>query len=791
MTIPSSSIDTLADEIFNKIRAYSPESKLKKVLNAYDFAKQAHQGQLRKSGEPYLIHPLRTVEILTNLRVDEDTIVAALLHDVPEDTQVSVADIEKQFGKKIAYLVDGITKLAKVHYRENMQQRQIESLKKLFIHSAEDLRVILIKLADRLDNMRTLRFITDEKKRSRIARETLEIYVPIANLLWIGEIRMEIENLCFEHLYPLDYTNLKREVEENIEERNFILEEMIRLTEKELIKNHIESEIVGRPKTFYSIFRKLQQKQTIYNIDDLIAIRIIVPTRKDCYEVMGLIHRLFKPKPGCVKDYVAVPKPNGYQSLHTTVFGLNSTVVEFQVRTRYMHLEAEYGIAAHYFYKYSDEEELATVLHQRSTWIQRILELQKDHQDSTEDFLEDLKLDIFQDRIFVFSPKGDVIDLPKDACTLDFAYAIHSDIGNHATKAEINGVLLPVTTPLSSGNTVRIITDKGTIPEREWLNFVKTSAASTRIKDFLKKEPKEKKHAVGKRLIQKEFERMGKNVLDELSPKKLAIISKKFPYKTLDEILVAVGEGSLTTKAIMDTLFENKQLETGGLGYLIKKRYEIKSSFMSRVGLRIIGDNSKNQFREITRTLNALHIPIVKFIVDKPWYTNGLHRCTLSIMVRNYNELSQVFETLEQIDDVKSITRRFIGRKIWFFIASTLTALLWISYPVVINSTITKFPATSVLSNIIIYVGVLMLFGLVFYLKNMTRRSFPELAETAYYWPILYTLNTFALVIIVSESLFLNLDLNLVFVIGLIIGVYTLLTANYIRYHREQLSQHD
>jgi len=784
MAIKNSSIDTLAEELFEKIRAYSTDIDLKNIRFAYEFAKQAHQGQLRRSGEPYMVHPLRTVDSLTNLHVDEDTIIAALLHDVPEDTKITISEIEKKFGKKIAYLVDGITKLSKVQYKEQMEERHIESLKKLFIHSAEDLRVILIKLADRLDNMRTLRFIADEKKRQRIARETLEIYVPIANLLGIGEMRMEMENLCFEHLYPLDYSNLRREIDENMEERNFILEEMMRLTEKELTKNHMESEIIGRPKTYYSIYKKLQNKQTIYNIDDLIAIRIIVPTRKDCYEVMGIIHHLFKPKPGCVKDYISVPKPNGYQSLHTTVFGLNSTTVEFQIRTRYMHLEAEYGVAAHYFYKYSDEKELTSIMRQRSTWVQQILEIQKDSK-STEDFIEDLKLDIFHDRIFVFSPKGDVIDLPKGSCALDFAYTIHTDVGNHAVKAEINGNLMPATTPLSTGNTIKIIIDKNSFPEREWLNFVKTSIASNKIKDFLKKEPEEKKQAIGRRLLEKEFSRIGKNYLSELSQKKIHTISKKIHCKTLDEIIIAVSEGTLNPKTIIDIIYEHDQ--TTGLPYFIRKKLEGKFHFTSRVGLKIHGDNSKNQFREILRTLQALHIPIVKFIIEKPWYLTK-YSCELSVLVKNYNELSQVFESLEQIDGVERITRQFFWRKMWFFMWSALTVIFWLSHPLVMSYLLSKWPEVSFVLNAMIYAGIIMLFGLVYYLKKLTRRSFPELAETKYFWPFLYALNTFALMTVIGEVFLLEHSLNTIFIFGLIVAVYTMLTANYISYKHEQSS---
>lgn len=778
--LPASSFDILAEEIFEKIRGYAPESNLEKVRSAYEFAKRAHQGQLRRSGEPYLIHPLRTVQILANLHVDEDTLAAAFLHDVPEDTQISIREIEKEFGKKIAYLVDGITKLSKVQYREHAgggrDERQIESLKKLFIHSAEDLRVILIKLADRLDNMRTLRFIANDSKRSRIARETLEIYVPIANLLGIGEIRAELEDLCFEFLYPVDFTNLKREIESAMEERTFVLQEMIRMTEKELQKHHIDVEIVGRPKTLYSIYKKLQTKQTIGNIDDLLAIRIIVPTRSDCYEILGIIHRLFKPKTGSVKDYIAVPKPNGYQSLHTTVFGIEGSLVEFQIRTRYMHLEAEYGIAAHYFYKYTDEHELAAIMRQRSTWVQRILEIQKDQEDP-HNFLEHLKLDVFQDRIFIFSPKGDVIDLPRGACALDFAYAIHTDVGIHASKAEINGIMFPITATLGSGDTVRIIGDKDVRPEREWLQFVKTSLASAKIKDYLKREPVERKRAMGKKFLQREFDRIGKNFLDELSTKRLTLIAEKTSCKNLDEVLIAVGEGSLHPQNILEMLYEKNELES--------HRNSRKSGFHSRVALMVYGNNGQQQFREIVRTLNALHIPIVNFSMDHPWYEKR-DRCRITVIVKDYHELAQVFESLENLDGVEKITRLFAQRKIRFAVASVFTTLLWIAHPFFINLFLSRSPYAELVSNILMGSGFVMLFVLVWYLKQMARRSFPELAEIRYYWPFLYALNTFALLTIIGEIAIFKLQFNTVFVLILIVGMYALLTVRYVRYKKEQ-----
>ncbi len=768
-------VEELANELFEKTYAYLTDSEVKKIKNAYLFAARAHDGQLRKSGEPYIMHPIRTAQILTGLRADSDLIQAALMHDVPEDTKVGLDLVEKKFDKKIAHLVDGITKLSKVHYREKMDQRHIESLRKLLIYSAEDLRVVLIKIADRLDNMRTLSFIVDEKKRFRIAKETLEIYIPMANLLGIGEIRLELEDLCFEHLFPAEFKKLKQEVEENIEERTFILDEMIRLTEKELSKDEIEAEIKGRPKSLYSIYRKLQFKQTnIYNIDDIIAIRVTVSTRKDCYNALGTIHHLFTPKKNRVKDYIAVPKPNGYQSLHTTVFGLNGNVAEFQIRTKYMHLEAEYGIAAHYFYKYSGEiEKQKLTNHQQSPWVQRILEIQKE-QKNPYDFLENLKLDVFQDRIFVFSPKGDVIDLPRDASVIDFAYAIHTDIGNHSFSSEINGIPQSITHSLRTGDTINIMTDKNIKPEPEWLNFVKTAHALNKIKEYLKNLPTDKKIEIGTKFMQKEFTRIGKNFTEELTSKKINLISEKFGYKNIDEILLNVGEGEILPQKIIGILYNH---ELPKLNILTKNKGQTSLSY---VNLRIIGNNKKNQFREITRTLNALNVPIIKFIIDKPWHSNK-DRCIIDILVKNYNELSQIFESLERLNGIEKISRRYIGQKIWFWICSVFTLAIWLIHPVILKiaSANESYPQT--ISDIIILTGITLLFLLVFYLKNIAKRSFPELEETKYYWLFLYGVNTLALITIINEIFIFRIHMNWIFMLTLIVCVYAVLTINYIK----------
>lgn len=776
------------DNLIEKIRAYLPDANFQRIRKAFSFAQEAHEGQMRRSGESYLIHPIKTAEILADFHVDEDTIISALLHDVPEDTSATIADIERGFGKKIAYLVDGITKLSKVHYRNDMEERQIESLKKLFIHSAEDLRVILIKLADRLHNMRTLQFIAEEKKRVRIARETLEIYVPIANLLGISEMRVDLEDLCFQYLWPIEASKLKQQLEETTEERNFILDEMIHLTERELKKNKIDAEIIGRQKTLYSTFRKLQVKKSLANIDDLIAIRVIVPTRKDCYVVLGIIHKLFKPKPITFRDYIAVPKPNGYQSIHTSVFGINSSILEYQIRTRYMHLEAEYGIAAHYFYKYSSELELAQIMRQRSSWVQRILDIQKDH--DNKNFLQNLKLDIFQDRIFTFSPKGDVTDLPRGATALDFAYAIHTDVGNHAVKAEINGTEFPCTTVLATGDTVRIITAKHQKPEREWLNYVRTNLAYNRIRAWLKKLPYEEKLLMGKRFLQREFNYLGKNFVDELTTKRIKLLAQNLPVKTLEDLLVAVGEGVIQPKEILSILYEENLFEKPRFLKRANMEQEVK------VKIRIIGNNQNGLFREVLRQINSLKIPMLQFKIDKPWYAQE-DRLTLTLLVKNYDELSQVFEGLENIAGITKISRLFFGRKLLFGIFSLFTVATWIAHPIIIQiiqrvsaTGTTQEPQRSLTltSSVLLYGGLFMLFGLIFYLRKITSRSFPELGETKYFWPVVFALITFALFTLIGEIMFFELTFNWVNVLGLILVVYAIFIVEFLRYRHEQIS---
>jgi len=470
------------------LRRAKSEYDLDLIRLAYDFAKQAHEGQARKSGEPYINHSLETAITLAKIGMDQATIIAGLLHDVPEDTDYSLVDIEKNFGPEVAKLVAGITKLGIIKYRG--MEKYAENLRKMFISMAQDIRIVMIKMADRLHNLKTLASLPPEKQK-RIAQESLEIYAPIANRLGMGSIKGDLEDLAFPYVYPEKYLWLKENILPQIKLRMEYIEKVIKLVEKELVAEKIKIvSIHGRQKRLYSLYQKLTRPQynsDITKIHDLVALRIILPTISDCYHVLGIIHRLWKPLPGRIKDYIAQPKPNGYQSLHTTVFCLDGKIVEFQIRTKNMHEQAEYGIAAHWHYKENNKNskkisDKGYTLPKKFNWIQDLVKWQKEIQDNQQ-YLKSLSVDFFHNRIFVFTPKGDVIDLPEDATPVDFAYHVHSWIGDHCSGSKINSQMSSLDSTLKNGDVIEIITDKNRKgPSLDWLKFVKTGAAKDKIR---------------------------------------------------------------------------------------------------------------------------------------------------------------------------------------------------------------------------------------------------------------------------------------------------------------------
>lgn len=461
-------------------------SDQKLIKKAFDMASLAHEGQTRMSGEPYIDHPVEVAKILAELKLDAKTIAAALLHDVPENTDVKVTDIEKKFGKDVGFLVNGVTRLTKVRLRGSQEPGYIENLRKMFIAAARDLRVVLIKLADRLHNMRTLSSLPHIKQEN-IARETLAIFAPLANRLGIGEIKGELEDLAFPYVFPDEYEELKGKIDAAFKERAAYVERARNEIEKVLESANVKPlDIHGRAKHLYSLFNKMNRKGVteVSEITDLVALRIIVPTVADCYSSLGAIHAAFKPLPGRIKDYIAMPKPNGYQSLHTTIFGPESEVLEIQIRTKEMHEFAERGIAAHWSY-----DETGKPKHKTETpghkfaWIKQLQELNKAFAENPKEFLESLELDFFQNRIFCFTPKGDVIDLPEKATPIDFAFAVHGDLGYYCQGAKANGKMIKLSDSLNNGDVVEILTSKNPVKvPRDWLMVVKTSRARERVR---------------------------------------------------------------------------------------------------------------------------------------------------------------------------------------------------------------------------------------------------------------------------------------------------------------------
>lgn len=473
-------------QVINKAKENNPKTDVDLIKLAYDFADNAHRGQKRKSGEPYIQHSLHTAYTLAVIKADIETIIAGILHDVPEDTEYTLEDVEKNFGKEIMELVKGITKLSKVKYRG--VERYKESLRKMFLAMAQDLRVILIKFADRLHNLRTLDALPPEKKL-RIAKESLEIYATIAGLLGIWKLKWQVEDICFKYIYPEEYKKLeyKYEVEKKTEHSQYT-QKIKNILGQKLREAKVDYRIESRFKHLYSIYQKMLKKDRKFNeIHDVFALRVIVPSIEDCYKVVGIIHTLWKPKSKHFKDYIAVPKPNGYRSLHTTVFGLNGKATEFQIRTNEMHDEAMYGISAHWYYK--QQHGSKGIVKEKPKWIQEVLDLQREAEDAN-DFIKKIKFDVFQDRIFTFSPDGDVFELPSSSTPIDFAYSVHTEIGNKAAGAMVNNKIVNLDYELKNGDTVEIIIDKSRkTPNKDWLKFVKTSGARNKIRQYSKKTP--------------------------------------------------------------------------------------------------------------------------------------------------------------------------------------------------------------------------------------------------------------------------------------------------------------
>ena len=541
---------TEIDQLVHQVETYHPEPDVEMLRRAYAFSAKAHEGQMRQSGEPYLQHPLAVASILSFLKLDVPAIVAGLLHDTVEDTLATHAEVEAEFGKDVARLVDGVTKIGQIPFKSR-EEKQAENFRKMVLSMADDIRVVFIKLADRLHNMETLEHLS-ESKQKQIAQETLEIYAPLANRLGISSIKQKLEDLCLQYLKPDVYAMLKLRVAKRDEERQEFLQILVEMAKEALAKVNLPGDVQGRPKNLYSIYQKMERQSiTFEEVYDLTAVRIISDSKMNCYAILGLIHSLWPPVPGRFKDYVATPRANLYQSLHTTVVGPQGEYVEFQIRTEEMHRINEYGVASHWRYK---EPGAVTGKDEKIfSWLRQFVEWHKDLSDNRQ-FMDSVKLDLFHDVVFVFTPLGEVREMPVGSTPVDFAYAIHTEIGDHCVGAKVNNKLVPLRQRLISGDMLEILTSPSQVPSRGWLKFVRTSRAKAKIRHWFKGEEQKRALDIGRRLLEREFRRHGLSTSQTLQSDRLAAIAKDRGCEAVDDYIRLVGYGRLSASQVRTQL---------------------------------------------------------------------------------------------------------------------------------------------------------------------------------------------------------------------------------------------
>ncbi len=543
------------NDILDQASTYLPPADVALIQKAYVFSAAAHAGQVRLSGEPYLSHPLEVSNILVGMRLDAPAIAAGLLHDTVEDTDASTAQISEQFGPSVAAIVEGVTKIGKMNF-ESKEQAQAENIRKMILAMADDIRVILVKLADRMHNISTLQFQKEHKQRA-IAQETLGIYAPLANRLGLYRIKVQLENESLRYLKPDMYAQISEGINRYQEQGQVYIDRVCAMIEDVLAENGIRGRVTGRVKHIYSIYHKMKQRGlTLDQVFDMIAFRVVVNNLRECYTVLGLVHSLWKPVPGKFKDYISMPKANMYQSLHSTVIGPEGERIEIQIRTEEMHHLAENGVAAHWAYKERGSKKAQDA--DRFSWLRQILDWQGDLKDSR-DFMSTLSLDLFQDEVYVFTPKGQVKELPEGGTPVDFAYLIHTEVGNHCAGAKVNGRIVPLNTPLKNGDTVEIITDSSRSPSRDWLQFVKSGKARSRIKHWIGTEERARSLALARELLDKEGRRMGINVTKALKSGDFEAAAREFSFRQVDDLLSAVGHGRITPRQVLRKLLPKEE----------------------------------------------------------------------------------------------------------------------------------------------------------------------------------------------------------------------------------------
>ncbi len=571
------------NDILDQIHSYMPDADTSLVEKAYVYSAKVHAGQTRLSGEPYLSHPLAVAFILAQQRLDLASITAGLLHDSVEDTLATIEELEEMFGRDVARIVDGVTKISQIEFQSKIQ-KQAENIRKMILAMSKDIRVLLVKLADRLHNMRTLQY-QKHHKRVKIARETLDIYAPLASRLGIDWMKRELEDLAFSFLYPEEYHELRQEVETRLGQRKAYVEEVKEIISKKMAEYSLSCRVLGRPKHIYSIYRKMRrQNVTIDEIYDLIAFRIILKSVTECYEALGIVHALWKPVPGRFKDYISLPKANMYQSLHTTVIGPYGERMEIQIRTEEMDKIASEGIAAHWLYK--EGKVISKNQARQFDWLKRLMEWQKELEDPRE-FLESVRMDLFPDEVYVLTPNGEIKEFPTGATPIDFAYAIHTEVGHHCAGAKVNGKMVPLKYKLQNGDVVQIITSKHHVPSRDWLKIAKTSKARARIRQWIKTEEREKSLALGKDLCSREFK---KNRLDfnEFLKAEAEEIARSLSFKTVDDMLIAAGYGKISPAQIVRKYLKTKHGEDYEL-HQTEVQTQTKTKKPSKEGILIHG----------------------------------------------------------------------------------------------------------------------------------------------------------------------------------------------------------
>ncbi|MEW5743247.1 MAG: bifunctional (p)ppGpp synthetase/guanosine-3',5'-bis(diphosphate) 3'-pyrophosphohydrolase [Myxococcota bacterium] len=597
------------NDILQQVAGYHPDPDLDIIKKAYVYSAKVHQGQVRKSGEPYLIHPLEVAGLLARLKLDEATIVAGLLHDTVEDTLATIEEIRELFGDEVALIVDGVTKLSKFSASQSLSQeeKQAENFRKMLVAMAQDIRVILVKLADRTHNMRTLDHMSEEKQ-ARIAQETLDIYAPLANRLGISWVKTELEDLSFRYLKPKDFSELEVRVAKKKKEREKYVEDVVSLIQSKLKDANIPASVGGRFKHYYSIYKKMRSQGIEFEqVPDVIAFRIITDDLPHCYGALGLIHQMWKPVPGRFKDFIAIPKPNMYQSLHTTVIGPLSERIEIQIRTEEMHRIAEEGIAAHWAYKEGKSE--LTRDAEKFAWLRQLLEWQQDLKDPKE-FLDTVKVDLFTDEVFVFTPKGDVRSLPRGATPVDFAFAIHSAVGERCVGAKVNGKIVPLRYKLKNGDQVEVLTSPQAHPSKDWLTFVKTSRAQQKIRGFIKQQQRDKSLVLGRELAERELKRFGLTLNKLIKTGELKPHAEQLGYRTEEDLMVAVGYGKVQPSQLIERLVPPDKLEEAKEKAQAPRESSGSGLFnaVSEIARKVVGRKSSNGI-----TIDGIDDVLVRF----------------------------------------------------------------------------------------------------------------------------------------------------------------------------------